>query len=161
MTLPPVAEGLLVDVVADGFVLYCCGPRAAPTALVASYEWSRCIDLLTVRDFDRVTAARVPKRGKVDVFAPEIVVWAYEGAPQQALQALLNLMHPQHPDAPTAEYAAPLNLHVPRAEQRPMTIRLPSLGRARVRTARLATEMTTHGEAHVLSATTVPHRDPG
>ena len=40
---------MLVDVVADGFVVYCCGPRAAPNALVASYEWDHCIDLLTIR----------------------------------------------------------------------------------------------------------------
>lgn len=37
--LAPEVEGLLGEVVADGFVVYCCGPRAAPNALVASYEW--------------------------------------------------------------------------------------------------------------------------
>ncbi|HEY6424129.1 MAG TPA: hypothetical protein VIY28_12955 [Pseudonocardiaceae bacterium] len=77
LDLPPVVEGLLVDVVADGFVLYRCGHRAEPTALLASYQWERCLDLVTIRSFDRVTAARVPTphRGKVDVFAPEVVVW--------------------------------------------------------------------------------------
>jgi len=138
VSLPPVVEGLLLDVVADGFVLYCCGDRAAPHALVASYEWEHCVDLVSIRDFDRVTTARVPKQGTVDIFAPEVVVWAYEGPPQHALRALLNLVHPAHPDAPIAEFPAPPRLHIPRVQQRPMTIRLPSPGRARVRAARLA-----------------------
>lgn len=36
--LPPEIERLLVDVVADGFAIYSCGPRAAPLALVAAYR---------------------------------------------------------------------------------------------------------------------------
>ncbi|MGH3936180.1 MAG: hypothetical protein ACRDS1_14585 [Pseudonocardiaceae bacterium] len=44
--LPAVVEELLVDVVADGFALYCCGPKDAPNALVACYEWDHaCVDL--------------------------------------------------------------------------------------------------------------------
>jgi hypothetical protein len=151
VSLPPVVEGLLLDVVADGFVLYCCGDRAAPNALVASYEWDHCVDLVTIRDFERVTAARMPRKGKVDIFAPEVVVWAYEGPPQQALRALLNLVHPAHPDAPTIEYPAPPGLHIPRAQQRPMTIRLPSPDRAAVRAVRLATEITAHGDDSVIA----------
>ncbi|MGH8575002.1 MAG: hypothetical protein ACREX8_20895 [Gammaproteobacteria bacterium] len=144
--LPPEVERLLLDVAADGFVLYCCGRRADPTALVATYEWEHCVDLLTIRDFDRVTAARVPAPGpgQVDVFAPQTVVWAYEGAPQCTLRALLNLVHPHHPDAPTVEYPAPPRLHIPRAEQRPLTIRPPSPDRAGVRAARLAAAMNAH-----------------
>ena len=80
----------------------------------------------------------------MDIFAPEAVVWACEGAAQQALRALLDLVHPAHTDAPTAEYPAPPSLHIPRVQQRPMTIRLPSPGRAGARAARLATEMTAH-----------------
>jgi hypothetical protein len=152
VSLPSVVEGLLLDVVADGFVLYCCGDRALPNALVASYEWGHCIDLVTIRDFDRITTARVPTRGAVDIFAPEVVVWAYQGPPQYALRALLDLVHPAHPDAPTAEYPAPPSLHIPRAQQRPMTIRLPSPGRAGVRATRLSTAMTTHGGDRVMSA---------
>ncbi len=138
--LPPEVEGLLLDVVADGFVVYCCGPLAAPNALVASYQWDHCMDLLTIRDFDRVAVARVPTRGRVDVFAPEVVVWVYEGPPQQALRALLDLVHPAHPDAPTTEFPAPPSLHIPRAQQRPMTIRLPSSGRAGAREIRIASK---------------------
>jgi hypothetical protein len=145
--LPPEVEELLIDVVADGFVLHCCGNRAAPRALVASYEWDHCIDLATIRDFDRVTVARVPKHNKVDVFAPEVVHWAYEGPPQLALRALLNLVHPAHPDAPTSEYPAPPMLCIPRAEQRPMTIRLPPPGRAGARATRLAAAMSTEGDS--------------
>jgi hypothetical protein len=141
--LPAVVEELLVAVVADGFTLYCCGPKTAPNALVASYEWDGYLDLLTIRDFSRVTTARVPTRDTVEIFAPQVVVWAYEGPPQQALRALLDLAHPAHPDAPIAGYPAPASLHVPRAQQRPMTIRLPSPGHAGVRAARLATTTTT------------------
>jgi hypothetical protein len=137
--LPTVVEQLLVDVVTDGFTLYCCGPKAAPNALVAAYAWQHCVDLLTIRDFDRVTTARVSTHGPVDIFAPQVVVWAYEGPPQQALRALLDLVHPAHPDAPTTDYPAPASLHVARAQQRPMTIQLPSPSRARARAVRLAT----------------------
>jgi hypothetical protein len=136
--LSVMVEELLIDVTADGFTLHCCGPKAAPNALVASYEWNHYIDVLTIGNFDRVTTARLPKGGdRVDIFAPEVVVWAYEGAPRQALCALLHLVHPDHPDAPTTVYPAPAGLHVPRAQQRPMTIRLPSPTQAAVRAARL------------------------
>ncbi len=131
-------ERLLLDVVADGFTVYCCGPQSAPNALAASYEWEDYVDHLTIRNYDRVAAARVPKLGRVDVFAPEVVVWAYEGPAEHTMRALLNLVHPQHPDAPTSVYPAPRSLHVPRHQQRPMSIRLPSAGRAGARAARLA-----------------------
>ncbi len=135
--LPPVVERLLLDVVADGFTVYCCGPREAPTALIASYEWENWVDHITIRRWDQVTAARVPKLGRVDVFAPEVVVWAYEGPADCTLRALLNLVNPQHPDAPTGIYPAPRSLQVPRHEQRPMTIRLPPASRTGMRAARL------------------------
>lgn len=38
VSLPVMVEQLLVKVVADGFTVYCCGPKAAPHALVAAYE---------------------------------------------------------------------------------------------------------------------------
>lgn len=142
VVLSAVVEELIVDVVADGFALYCCGPKTAPNALVACYEWAGSVDLLTVRDFDRVITARVPKHGRrVDIFDPGIVVWAYEGPPQHAVRALLHLVHPTHPDAPTADYPAPASLRVPRVQQRPMTIQLPPPSRAGVRAARLAAAM--------------------
>jgi hypothetical protein len=151
--LPAAVEELLVDVVADGFSVYCCGPKAAPRALVACYEWPKWVDLITVRDFHRVITARVPIQSRrVDIFDPEVVVWAYEGPPQHAVRALLRLVHPSHPDAPAVGYQAPAGLRVPRAEQRPMTIRLPSPERARVRAARLATAMTTGGDDQTMDA---------
>jgi hypothetical protein len=136
-------ERLLGDVVADGFVLYCCGPRAAPCALVASYQWEDYLDLLTIRRFDRIITARIPapQHARIDVFAPKVVVWAYEGPPQPALRALLNLLPPTHPQAPTSAYPAPPTLHIPRAEQRPMTIQLPPPRRAENRAARLIATM--------------------
>lgn len=141
--LSPMVEGLLMEVVEDGFALYRCGSSAAPTALVAWYEWEHYADLLTVRDFDRVITARVPAEG--DIFAPETVVWAYEGLPQHAIRALLALVHPAHPGAPVHEYPAPAGLCVPRALQRPMSIRLPTPGRAGRRAARLTAAITTPG----------------
>ena len=47
--LPAEVERLLCEVVADGFVVYCCGPRAAPFALVAAYQWEDYVDLVTIR----------------------------------------------------------------------------------------------------------------
>jgi hypothetical protein len=156
--LPTFVEELLVDVTIDGFTVYCCGPKLAPNALVADYEWEQYVDLLTIRDFNRITTARVPKRDVVDIFAPEVVVWAYEGLPQQALRALLDLVHPAHPDAPIAEYPAPASLHVPRSQQRPMTIRLPSPSQARARADRLATAM--RGDRAVSAVAAVGIQDP-
>ena len=68
--LPAMVEELLVDMVNDGFALYCCGQKAAPNALVTCYEWDHYVDLLTIRDFDRIVTARMPKRESVDIFAP-------------------------------------------------------------------------------------------
>ncbi len=132
-------QRLLLDIVADGFIVYCCGPRTDPAALVASYEWEHYVDVVTIRDFDRrVVAARVPKQcGEVDVFAPDLVVWAYEGPAEPTLRAVLDLVHPDHPDAPTSAFPAPPALRVARHEQRPMTIRPPSPGQAGARAARL------------------------
>jgi hypothetical protein len=92
--LPPVVEELLGEIVTDGFVLYCCGHRDRPNALLASYQWEHYLDLVTIRSFDRITAARIPTphREKVNIFAPEVVVWAYEGPPEYAVQALLELV---------------------------------------------------------------------
>ena len=134
--MPPVVERLLLGVVQDGFVLYCCGGRAEPSALVASYEWEQYVDTVVIRGVDLVTAARVPKGAGVDVFAPEIAVWDYQGHAEWALRALLDLVHPRHPDAPTVAHPAPRSLHVPRSEQRPLTIRLPLPGRAGMRATR-------------------------
>jgi hypothetical protein len=89
---------MLLDVVADGFVVYCCGARTAPTALVASYEWEHYLDLITIRDFDRITTARVPKQGTVDIFTPEVGVWAYEGTSRCAPCSIWCTPHtPTHP----------------------------------------------------------------
>lgn len=71
------------------------------------------------------------------MFAPEVVVWAYESPPQQALRALLGLVHP---GAPTAECPAPLRLSIPRVQQRPMAIRFPSSPRAGARATRLTSD---------------------
>jgi hypothetical protein len=156
--LPAVVEELLVDVAIDGFTLYCCGPKSVPNALLAAYEWKQYVDLLTIRDFDRVTTARVPKRDRMDIFAPEVVVWSYEGLPQRALRALLDLVHPAHANAPTAEHPAPAGLHVPRAQQRPMTIRPPLPSQARVRADRLAAAMS--GDRAVSAVVAVGTSDP-
>ena len=142
--MPAGVEELLVAVVADGFTLYRCGPKDAPRALVACYQWADYVDVLTVGDFARVVTARVSTQGlPVDIFAPEAVVWAYEGPPQHAVGALLELVHPEHPDAPTTTYPAPAGLRVPRAQQRPMSIQPPLPSRAEVRAQRLATAIPT------------------
>ena len=142
--LPPEVQQLLLEAVDDGFVRYCCGPKDAPFALVASYQWEDYVDLVTIQCFERITTARVPapRRRKIDVFAPETVVWAYEGPPQCALRALLDLLHPQHVNAPTGAYPAPPSLRIPPTQQRPMTIQLPSPSQAGARAARLAAKIT-------------------
>jgi hypothetical protein len=78
----------------------CCLDGRVPE--IACYEWDHCVDLVTIRNVNRVTTARVPARGRVDIVAPEIAVWASECPPQQALRALFDLVHSAHPDALTA-----------------------------------------------------------
>jgi len=134
-----VAQWLLA-VVADGFVRYCCGGPDLPQALVAAYYWPQCVDLVVIRDFERITTARIPGR-EVDVFAPEVAVWAYEGAPEPALAAVMELPHPEHPNAPRVQFPAPRSLHVPREQQRPMVVRMPTPGRSGVRAARLGARL--------------------
>lgn len=147
--LPERVQRLLLGLLADGFTVYCCGPKHDPAALVAAYQWPGYVDLVTIRDFDRlVSAARLPARGRrVDVFAPEVVVWACEGAAESVLAAALELVHPDHPAAPATVYPAPISLTVPRREQRPMSIRHPPPGRAGARAARLAARLSEHAGA--------------
>jgi len=136
--LPEGVARWLLAVMADGFVGYRCGRRAdMPEALVAAYYWPDCVDLVVIRDFARITTARVPGRHEVDIFAPEIAVWAYEGDPEPALAALMDLAHPAHPDTPRVRFPAPRSLHVPRVDRRPMAVRLPAPGRSGVRAVRL------------------------
>lgn len=59
--------------------LYYCGLKTAPTALVTCCYWDHCCDLLTICDFERVITTRGPEEGgRVDIFAPEVLIWAYE-----------------------------------------------------------------------------------
>jgi hypothetical protein len=89
-------ERLLLDVVADGFGLYCCGPIAAPHRLVASYQWKDFVGLVTIRCFEEVTTATVPvpRHGPGRCVRPRRGMWAYEGPPRWALRALLDLVKP-------------------------------------------------------------------
>ncbi len=103
-------------------------------------EWPECVDILMIPDFARVTAVRVPRCADagVDVFAPDVVLWSWEGPAEPTLRALLDLVHPKHPDAPTAVFPAPASLRIPRARQRPTRIKMPSPEQATARAARLA-----------------------
>jgi hypothetical protein len=87
--LPSELERLLLEMVADGFILYCCGPSRVTTANVPA-----------------------PRHGPADVFTPEVVVWAHEGSPQWGTAgALLDLVPPScRPCPPRATLAA----HPPR-----------------------------------------------
>ncbi|MGH3793400.1 MAG: hypothetical protein ACRDSP_00775 [Pseudonocardiaceae bacterium] len=134
--MTPQLEQLHRDLVEEGFIRYCCGPRDNPAALLAYYEWPGYVDLVTIRTYERITAARVPK--PVDVFAPQLAVWAYEGPAEPTLRALLHLVHPAHPGAPTRTFPAPSALHVPGEQQRPLTIRQPTPAQRATRVTRLA-----------------------
>ena len=74
----------------------------------------------------------------MNVFGPEVAVWAYQGLTEHTVRALLDLVHPQHLDAPTGVHPAPRSLRVPRQHQRPLSIQLPSASHAGARAARLA-----------------------
>jgi hypothetical protein len=131
-------DELLEEFARDGFSLYLCGGRTQPTVIVGVYEWENYVDIVNIRGENRVTAARVPRSESLDIFAPETIVWFYQGNVALTLKAILPLVHPDHPDAPLTTHAPPNDLHVPRAEQRPLTIRRADPHRAAARAVRLA-----------------------
>lgn len=65
----------------------------SPGILAVSGE--ACLSSEVERLLQDVITARIPapQHARIDVFAPKVVVWSYEGPPQSALRALLNL-HP-------------------------------------------------------------------
>jgi hypothetical protein len=129
---------LLVD---DGFAFHLCGERLDPVALVASYHWRSHVDLLTITESDRVTAARALREPDFDVFNPGKVVWAFGNEPEPTLRAFLNLKHPDHPDHPTATTEPPQLMIVPARLQRPMTFRSPESWKVGNRARRLETAL--------------------
>ncbi len=141
--LTPELAQLHREIVEDGFVRYCCGPRDNPRVLLAYYEWPVFVDLVTIRSYERITAARIPKQdgGPVDVFDPELAVWAYEGPAEPTLRALLRLPHPAHPGSPTQTFPAPPALRVEQRAQRPLSIKLPAPEQRNARAVRLAKAM--------------------
>ncbi len=69
--LPAVVEQLLVDVVADGFTVYCCGPKTAPltqrpmtirppSPRRARVRAERLATVMTTHSDDRATSATRP-----------------------------------------------------------------------------------------------------
>jgi hypothetical protein len=141
--LPPELAEQFDRLLADGFRVWCCGRKSDPNALLASYDWDGYVDLatMTAPEFEVVTTARVVRRGTVDVFDPKTVVWAFQGAADDALRSLLDLVHPDHPAAPRFEHPAPPAMVIPPDLQRPTSIRIPSAGAAGVRAVRLAALM--------------------
>jgi hypothetical protein len=131
-------DELLSEFARDGFSLYLCGGRTQPTVIVGVYEWEDYVDIVNIRGENRVTAARVPRSENLDIFAPETIVWLYQGNVDLTLKAMLTLVHPDHPDAPHTTHAPPNDLHVPRVEQRPLTIRRADPHQAAARAVRLA-----------------------
>lgn len=131
-----IVEALFQALINDGFKAYCCGPRDNPAAMIASYDWPTCTDVVVVPAQGPAGAARF--EGRADVLnPPEKVSWAWVGDPESAIWALLNVAAPDDPDAPAAAVPCPAALRVPRETQRPTTVRLPLPSTAGVRAARL------------------------
>lgn len=130
-------DELLRAVVADGFTVYLCGGSECPEAIVATYAWSEYVDFVVIKDMHDVTAARARQDGDWDVFAPESVVWSYQGHARWALRAVLDLVHPDHPDAPDEEYPAPESARVDPEHLRTISVRAPKLGTVSRRATRL------------------------
>ena len=136
-------DALFQALVNDGFIAYCCGPKERPTAIVCVYEWPGHFDVITLRLEGDAAAARLAK--PADVLNPpdtgdDLCVWAWVGEPDSAMWALLDLPHPDHPGAPAEVVPTPAALRVPREQQRAgnMHIRVPDVGKACVRAARLS-----------------------
>ncbi|MEC3978911.1 hypothetical protein [Amycolatopsis sp. H20-H5] len=134
-------DNMLHQLVDDGFAFHLCGERLDPVALVASYHLRGHVDLLTITESDRVTAARALLEPDFDVFNPGNVVWAFGNEAEPTLRAFLNLKHPDHPDHPSATTEPPKLMIVPARLQRPMTFRSPESGKAGNRARRLETAL--------------------
>ncbi|SDU62844.1 hypothetical protein SAMN05216266_1457 [Amycolatopsis marina] len=130
-------DDMLRQVVDEGFAFYVCGERRDPVVLVAAYYWKSYVDLLTITEPDRVTAARAVREPGFDVFGPRKVVWAYGNEAEPTLRALLNLTHPDHPDHPTCPHEPPRLMIVPAHLQRPMTFKAPDSWKVQNRVQRL------------------------
>ncbi|MEV6444766.1 hypothetical protein [Amycolatopsis sp. NPDC051716] len=130
-------DELLRQLVDDGFAFHLCGERLDPVALVASYRWSSHVDLLTITESDRVTAARAVREPVFDVFNPGKVVWAFGNEAEPTLRAFLDLKHPDHPDHPSATTEPPRLMIVPARLRRPMTFRSPESWKVDNRARRL------------------------
>jgi len=134
---PSAVDEMLRQIVDDGFAFYVCGERLDPVVLGAAYYWGSCVDLLTITEPDRVTAARAVREPSFDVFGPRKVVWAYGNEAEPTLRALLNLNHPVHPDHPTFPHEPPRLMIVPAHLQRPMTFKAPESWKVQNRARRL------------------------
>jgi len=134
-------DDMLHQLVDDGFAFHLCGERLDPVVLVASYHWTSHVDLVTVTEPDRVTAARALREADFDVFNPQSVVWAYGNEAETTLRALLNLKHPDHPDHPVAATAPPRLMIVPARLQRPMTFKAAEPWKVENRSRRLQTAL--------------------
>ncbi|GAA1029153.1 MULTISPECIES: hypothetical protein [Amycolatopsis] len=134
-------DEMLHKLVDDGFAFHLCGERLDPVALVASYHWRSHVDLLTITESDRVTAARALREPDFDVFNPGRVVWAFGNEADPTLRAFLDLKHPDHPDHPTATTEPPQLMTIPARLQRPMTFKSPESWKAGNRERRLATAL--------------------
>jgi hypothetical protein len=152
-------DDMLHQLVDDGFAFHVCGKRLDPVVLVASYHLKSHVDLLTITEPDRVTAARALRQPGFDVFNPGSVAWAYGNEAEPTLRALLNLKHPDHPDHPTATTEPPRFMVVPAHLQRPMTFKAPESWRAENRARRL--EAALANELVVMDAAGLLDREVG
>jgi hypothetical protein len=134
-------DDMLHQLVDDGFAFHLCGERVDPVVLVASYHWKSHVDLLTITEPNRVTAARALQEPHFDVFNPGSVVWAYGNEAEPTLRALLDLKHPDHPDHPVAATTPPRLMIVPAHLQRPLTFKAPESWKAENRARRLETAL--------------------
>lgn len=143
--LPDVINRLLLDVAADGFHVWTIG-HGDPDLIGGWYRWqcgrwTECVDLFAIKDFKRgvsAAARAVAPVGTVDTFDPRMVVWGYQGEPEDVLRALLTQPpHPDHPDAPDHVHLPPPLLRLSESDRRIAHIRPPRLRHAGVRAARL------------------------
>lgn len=114
-------EPLLRELVRQGWMLVCCGPRMRPNALVAVNQCQLWADVVALRGHDRAAAYRTLTQPGDDPLQVSCIVWHYLSDAEYTLRAVLDI--PPHAVA-SVPYPIPEDCRIPEVLRRPMIIRL-------------------------------------
>jgi hypothetical protein len=133
-------EGLFRGILLDGWRVYRCGDIAEqPRALVATFQWRHCTDVIVVPEAGPAGAARVLGHLSDPLNIPtEARCWAASvGPPDSVIWWAHDLPAPDEPDAPRQRQLVPDACRLPEEVRKSFATRVPPESRAGARAARL------------------------